>query len=101
MKVKETIYNLDQQQRKNLDAKLRELLSVCQIYRVPMFASCAVANNESATEYMNIIYSAQSHAMTLHDDRIRDYMLIANGSHDVVLKRENVTFDPFGVLNDE
>lgn len=100
MQKQKSVYNLTEEQRAELDGKLRELLALCQIYHIPMFASCAVASNNEETEYLNIIYSAQSHSMLLHDDRIRQYMLIANGSHEAVLKRENLMFDPFGVLKD-
>lgn len=96
-----TTYKLPDQQRNELDKKMRELLEICQIYHVPFFASCVIENNDSGTEYSNMIYSAQSHNIKLKDDRIRKYMLIANGEFDVVPKREIVSFDPFGVVKDE
>ena len=97
----ESVYRISDDQKKEIDKKLKELLGLCQIARIPMFASCAIASDHESTEYLNIVYSAQSHAMRLHDDRIRKHMLIASGSFDAVPKRETVTFDPFGVLNNE
>ena len=88
-----TAYKLSSQQRNELEEKMRELLELCQI--------CAVKNDDSETEYSNMVYSAQSHNMKLRNDRIRKYMLIANGEFDVVPKREIVAFDPFGVIKDE
>ena len=57
--------------------------------------------DENGTEYTNMVYSAQSHAMRLHDDRIRKYMLISSGNFEVVPAREVVQFDPFGVMKNE
>lgn len=96
-----TAYKLSSQQRNELEEKMRELLEFCQIYHVPFFVSCAVKNDDSETEYSNMVYSAQAHNMKLQNDRIRKYMLIANGEFDVVPKREIVAFDPFGVIKDE
>lgn len=99
--MRDDSYSLSKQDREELDEKMRELLAFCQIHRIPMFTSCAVANDDEHTEYLNIVYSSQAHMVRLKDDRIRHYMLIANGSHEAVLKRENVTFDPFGVMAHE
>ncbi len=99
--MKEANFNLSEQQRKDLDKKLNEVLELCQIYHIPFFASVAVKNSDQETEYNNIVYSAQSHAIRLHDDRIRKYMLIANGNFEVVPGREVVPFDPFGVIKNE
>lgn len=96
-----TTYKLTDQQRSELEEKMRELLEICQICRIPFFVSCAIKNDDSGTEYSSMIYSAQSHNIKLMDDRIRKYMLIANGEFDVVPKREIVAFDPFGVIKDE
>lgn len=96
-----TTYKLTEQQRNELEEKMRELLEICQICHVPFFLSCAIKNDDSGTEYSNMIYSAQSHNIKLKDDRIRKYMLIANGEFDVVPKREIIPFDPFGVIKDE
>lgn len=99
--MKDTVYKISEQQRKDLEKKLKDLLEFCQIYHIPFFASCAVQNDENGTEYTNMVYSAQSHAMRLHDDRIRKYMLISSGNFEVVPAREVVQFDPFGVMKNE
>lgn len=100
-KNKDSFYDLNGQQRQKIDSKLRELLEICQIERVPMFATCAVKNDAGSTEYANVVYSAQSHDMRLTNDRIRKHMLIASGSFEAVPAREAVVFDPFGVLKEE
>lgn len=97
---KKTVYKIDESQKKEIDMKMKELLELCQVAHVPMFASCAIANTEEETKYLNIIYGPQSHAIYLHDDKIKKHMLIASGSFDVVLKREIVTFDPLDALRD-
>lgn len=94
---KETYYHLSEEDKKELDQKLKAVLEFCQIHHIPFFAGCAVENDADKTEYLNIVYSAQSHAMELTDDQIRKHMLIANGKFDVVPKREVVTFSPFGI----
>lgn len=96
-----TYYELSEQQVAELDQKMRELLELCQINRVPCFVSCAVSNTPEETMYKNIIYSAQSHDMELTDDRIRKHMLIATGEFDAVPKRETITFSPFGIAEGE
>lgn len=97
---KDTVYSLGAQQREDLDRILRGLLEFCQIHRIPFFTACAVANGPEGTEYLNTVYSAQSHAMTLTDDRIRKHMLLADSEFDVVPKREVPGF-PFGIAQGE
>ena len=74
-----TIYELNDEERMEIEAKLNALLQVCQIYKTPMFASVAIRNTDQETEYSNIVYSAQSHNLRLKNDCIRKYVLIADG----------------------
>lgn len=97
---KEIYYSLPEQQKEDLDGIIRELLEFCQINHIPFFVSCAVENNAEGTEYMNAVYSAQSHALSLTDDRIRKHMLLANKEFDVVPKRE-ILGSPFGIPQGE
>lgn len=97
----DTIYKLPKDTVAELDRRLNILLEFCQINRIPFFASCAIGNDTKETDYLNIVYSAQSHSMKLHDDRIRKHMLIANGEFDVVPKREILNFDPFHENDEE
>lgn len=66
---------------------MKNLVMVCQICHVPVFAAAAVKNSENETEYTNYIYSATAHRILLKDDRIRKYELIADG-FEVVPPRE-------------
>lgn len=93
---KETYYSLPGQQKEELDQIIRRLLEFCQINHIPFFVSCAVENHADGTKYMNAVYSAQSHAMELTDDRIRKHMLLADKEFDVVPKRE-ILGSPFGI----
>ena len=43
--MKDTVYKISEQQRKDLEKKLKDLLEFCQIYHIPFFASCAVQND--------------------------------------------------------
>lgn len=58
---------------------MNAVLEVCQICHAPMFAGVMSAGSDGKPEYDNVIYSAQSHAVKLYDDRIRKHMLVANG----------------------
>lgn len=80
MRKKEiTEYRITEEERAELTEIYRALLEFCQIHRLPMFASIAVANDENGTEYMSNIYTAQSHGRVLYDDVIRKHLLITNG----------------------
>lgn len=87
-------FNLTDEQRATIDNVMRELLSLCQIYQVPMFATVAVANSKEGTEYCNNVYGAGANEITLKEDRIREHILIASG-FSAVPKREvhNVRFE--------
>lgn len=91
-----TIYELNDEERMEIEAKLNALLQVCQIYKTPMFASVAIRNTDQETEYSNIVYSAQSHNLCLKNDCIRKYVLIADG-FEPVPPREVISNDVFGV----
>jgi hypothetical protein len=87
-----TEYSVSEKGYEEVDDAMKKLLEICQIYRLPMFASVAVANSESKTEYDRIIYTAQSHQMRLTNDEIRKHMLIAAGFA-AVPPREAHVFD--------
>lgn len=82
-----TVFETSQENREMIDEAMKNLIMVCQICHVPVFAAAAVANSESETEYVNAIYSATAHQIHLSDDRIRKYELIADG-FEVVPPRE-------------
>lgn len=86
------LYQLSEDEKAEIDQAMKKLLEVCQIHRVPMFASAAVGNSEDGTEYMNITYGAPAHNIQLKDDQIRHHILIANGFH-AVPPREDITFN--------
>ena len=98
---KETCYQLSEEEKKELHQNLKACLQFSHIHQNTFYAVCAVGNDAEKTEYLNIVYSAQSHAMELTDDQIRKHMLVANGKFDVVPKREVVTFSPFGIAEGE
>lgn len=89
-------FTLSQDVQEEIDIRLRGLLEVCQIHKIPMFASVVIANSSTGsnrkTKYNNIVYNAPSHGLELADDQISKHVLIANG-FDAVPKRESVSFD--------
>lgn len=87
-----TKYQINEDVEKKLNAALDEVLSICQVNNFPVFISAAVANDKDRTEYKNLIYSSTAHFINLKDDKIRKYMLIANG-FEAVPPREVVSFD--------
>ncbi len=89
-----TIYEISTEQKAQIEGKIKELLAACQVAGVPMFVSCAIANSETETTYLREVYSPQANEISLSDDHIRKHMLIASGSHDAVLKRQRILFDP-------
>lgn len=94
------IFDLSQEQRKNLDKKMKELLEICQLYGVPMFASAAVANSTEDTEYLNILFGAKAHNIQLANDQIQRHILIANNFR-AVPPREDMELsmgDLFGTM---
>lgn len=72
-------YDLNEEQRRVVEEKLRALLEICQIHEIPMFATVAVKNTENETEYNNIVYGAKANKISLADDQIRHHILIATG----------------------
>lgn len=95
---RKTIYKVSADDEKEIKARLKSLLEICQICRVPMFASVALANSETETQYENIVYGGQSHIVTLTDDKIRKHMLISNG-FEAVPARDVVSIDMNEVMD--
>ena len=75
-----------------IDSKFREALELCQIYKVPMFATFVTENDELGTKYKNIVYNGASHLVNLQDDNIRKHMLVSNG-FEVVPARDCMSID--------
>lgn len=85
-------YNIDEETRSALTDAVNRVMYICQLNKLPAFVSIAVSNNENSTEYLNEVYSSTANYVNLTDDRVRKYMLIANG-YEVVPPREIVNFD--------
>lgn len=83
-----------------IDTKLRELLQLCQIYHVPMFASIVIENDEEKTVYDNIVYGAAAHDIELKDDQIRKHELITSG-FEVIMPRDNMEINMQDLLGGE
>lgn len=79
MERKITEYEADKEQKKEIEEKIKELLELCQINRIPMFLSVALQNDKNGTKYKNIMYSAKVHDIRLTDDQIEKHILISNG----------------------
>ena len=58
MERKITEYEADKEQKKEIEEKIKELLELCQINRIPMFLSVALQNDKNGTKYKNIITGA-------------------------------------------
>lgn len=80
---------LSEEQRDEVELRLRSLLEICQIYKTPMFASVVIGNTEEGTEYNNIVYGASSHKIDLTENKIEKHILVANGFN-VVPPRDSV-----------
>ena len=85
-------FELTASQQKEIETQLKNLLELCQIHQVPMFACAAIKNKEGETLYNNIVYGGKSHNMEMYDDQIQKHILIANGFA-AVPKREEMDFD--------
>lgn len=83
-----------------LDEAVKNVLYICQMYKIPLYISAAVENNDEGTVYRNTVHSATANYINLKDDKIRKYMLIANG-YEPVPPREVVDFDIDEVLGGE
>lgn len=92
-----TDLELTEEGRIKVQDKMKELMEVCQIYRLPMYACVAVDNSGDTTEYESNVYNPASHNIQLKDDRIRKHLLIADG-FDVVPKRNIVSVDMSSIL---
>lgn len=78
--------------REELEEAINRVLYICHMNQIPVFVSAAVKNSDEGTEYINSMFSSTANAINLKDDRIRKYMLIANG-YEPVPPREVVDFD--------
>lgn len=92
MERKISEYKIDEENKRMLQEAINRVMYICQINKIPAFVSVAVENSSAGTEYQNEVYNSTSNYINLKDDRIRKYMLIANG-YEVVPPREVNDFD--------
>lgn len=92
MERKISEYKIDEENKRMLQDAINRVMYICQINKIPAFVSVAIENSNEGTDYHNEVYSSASNYVNLKDDRIRKYMLIANG-YEVVPPREVVDFD--------
>ena len=64
-------YNLSKEERAEISTKMTELLELCQIHHCPMFATVALSNSLTKTEYENVTFGANANQVSLADDQIR------------------------------
>ena len=75
-----------------MKSKMKEILSICQIYRVPCYMSFVTNDNKNGTDYTNVVYGTKCNNIHLTDDQIEKHILIANGFA-AVPKREVLELD--------
>lgn len=97
--MKKSIYELNNDERGELEKILKSLQDFCLLHRIPMFTSVAVANKDNETKYSNIVYNSKSHNLCLYDDKFPKYMLIASG-FEAVAPRETLSYDPSQFISD-
>lgn len=90
-------FSLNENERELLEEKMKELLRVCQILKIPMFACAAIENNKEGTVYNNITYGGLAHNVYLTDDQIQRHILVSNKFR-VVPPRDEFTLDMTEVL---
>lgn len=92
MKCKNTEFVLNDNDKAEVERRLKSLLEICQIHHVPMFATVAVENTDTGTVYNNIVYGGKAHNINLNDDQIQRHILVANDFR-VVPMRDAVEID--------
>lgn len=93
-----SLYDITKEERKVVERSLQNLLDVCRIYQLPMFASVAIGNSKTKTEYLNTIYGSVSHDRFLADDHIKKHALIAD-NFEAVPKRDVVSANVAEIFN--
>lgn len=59
--------------------KVEELQRLCHIYKIPMFVTVCVGNNEHKTEYIKEMVSAATCGFELTDDQIAKHVNVSLG----------------------
>ena len=87
-----TEYKSSKEVQNIITKKMDELLELCQIYKLPMFASVAVENDNEHTIYKNCMFGGRVHDVILTEDQIQNHILVANGFK-AVPPREEIIMD--------
>lgn len=77
--MSENLYKCPANIREKLKHRLEDLLRICQLYDIPLFATVAVEDTETDTNYESVVYGPASHCIKLKDDRIRKHILVQDG----------------------
>ena len=92
--MKDKLYTVKQEYLEAVENKLQDVLLLCQIYRIPFFATVATEDDGVHTTYQNYVHSVGANNISVSDDEIRKHILVANGFTPVP-RREPQVFSPF------
>ena len=92
--MKDRSYTVREEYLESVKNKLQDVLLLCQIHRIPFFATIATEDDGTHTTYQNYVHSAAANHIPITDDEIRKHILVAKGFTPVP-KREAQTFAPF------
>lgn len=76
----------------NIRAKVEELKKACYEAGIPMFFSCAIADDGTHTVYKNEMVSPLSVNTALSEDLIADFVIVINGGVTHAEELEEVDF---------
>lgn len=94
-----TDIQLSKSEEKELEQLINNLLSYCRKKDIPIFLSIVIENSKEGTVYKNAVLSPGANNIVLKDDKIRQFILIANGSHEAVFKRDNLEIRMSDLIN--
>ena len=72
------VYDKNKEYLEEIAPIIKELKIACNLLKLPLFLTVAVANNEEGTEYKNDAIHASAD-VCLKEDRIADIILLLNG----------------------
>ena len=87
-----TEYSKENEYNDEIRKHVKEILLLCDKYRIPVFMSFAVKNDKHHTDYITEMLSATAEDIVLAEDRIAKYALIGCG-FDVVPEKKTSAYE--------
>lgn len=84
-----------------IDEKVKEIKTLCLMYKIPFFFAFAVENTNHSTKYVSELLSAGAQSLKLTDNKFPDLVNVMNGFGTYLKNNDDVNLDVLREIPEE